>query len=72
VRDGVRGFMPLLANLAGPQDQVRKHHRELIAAIEKGDVATAGRVADEYLKLGAELAGRLGGRPELQPQRLPE
>ena len=39
VRDGVRGFMPLLANLAGPQDHVRKHHRELIAAIERGDVA---------------------------------
>jgi GntR family transcriptional repressor for pyruvate dehydrogenase complex len=72
VRDGVRGFMPLLANLAGPQDQVRKHHRELIAAIEKGDVNNAGRVADEYLKMGAELAGRMGGRPELQPQPLPE
>jgi DNA-binding FadR family transcriptional regulator len=72
VRDGVRGFMPLLANLAGPADHVRKHHRELIAAIEKGDVATAGRVADEYLKMGAELAARMGGRPELQPQPLPE
>lgn len=72
VRDGVRNFMPLLANLAGPQDLVRKHHRELIAAIEKGDVSTAGRVADDYLKMGAELAGRMGGRPELQPQPLPE
>ncbi|MFT3695050.1 MAG: FadR/GntR family transcriptional regulator [Kofleriaceae bacterium] len=72
VRDGVRNFMPLLANLAGPQDQVRKHHRELIAAIEKGDVANAGRIADDYLKMGAELAGRMGGRPELQPQPLPE
>jgi GntR family transcriptional repressor for pyruvate dehydrogenase complex len=72
VRDGVRNFMPLLANLAGPQDTVRKHHRELIAAIEKGDVAGAGRVADEYLRMGAELAARLGGRPELQPQPLPE
>ena len=72
VRDGVRGFMPLLANLAGPGDAVRKHHRELISAIEKGDVVTAGRVADEYLKMGAELAGRMGGRPELLPQPLPE
>jgi GntR family transcriptional repressor for pyruvate dehydrogenase complex len=72
VRDGVRGFMPLLANLAGPQDQVKKHHRELIAAIERGDVQTAGRVADEYLKMGAELAAKMGGRPELQPQPLPE
>lgn len=72
VRESVRGFMPLLANLAGPQDTVRKHHRELIAAIEKGDANNAGRVADEYLRMGAELAARLGGRPELLPQPLPE
>jgi DNA-binding FadR family transcriptional regulator len=68
VRDGVRGFMPLLANLAAPRDSVRKHHRDLIAAIESGDVDGAGRVADEYLRMGAELAGRMsGGKPELQP-----
>jgi GntR family transcriptional repressor for pyruvate dehydrogenase complex len=72
VRDGVRGFMPLLANLAAPGDNVRKHHRDLIAALEKGDVQSAGRIADDYLRLGAELAGRLGGKPELQPQPLPE
>src|SRR5262245_56923964 len=72
VRDGVRSFMPLLANLAAPGEIVRKHHRDLITAIEKGDVATAGRVADEYLKMGAEMAARMGGTPALQPQPLPE
>ena len=72
VRDGVRGFMPLLANLVGSQEQVRKHHRELIAALERGDAPTAGRVADDYLRMGAELAGRLGGRVELQPRPLPD
>ncbi len=72
VRDGVRGFTPLLANLAGPGETVRAHHRELITAIEKGDVSSAGRIADDYLKMGAELAGRLGGKPELQPQPLPD
>jgi len=72
VRDGVRNFMPLLANLAAPQDLVRKHHRELIAAIERGDVAAAAKIADDYLRMGAELAARIGGRPELQPQPLPE
>lgn len=71
VRDGVRTFMPLLANLAAPSEIVRKHHRDLIAAVERGDVATAGRVADDYLRMGAELAGRMGGKPELQPQPLP-
>lgn len=68
VRDGVRGFMPLLANLAAPGESVRKHHRDLIAAIERGDAAGAGRIADEYLRMGAELAGRMsGGKPELTP-----
>jgi DNA-binding FadR family transcriptional regulator len=71
VRDGVRSFMPFLANLAAPGDSVRKHHRELIAAIEKGDANAAGKVADDYLRLGAELAGRFGGTPELQPKTLP-
>jgi GntR family transcriptional regulator, transcriptional repressor for pyruvate dehydrogenase complex len=72
VRDGVRGFMPLLANLAAPGESVRRHHRELIAALERGDVPGAGRIADDYLRMGAELAGRLGGTPELQPQPMPE
>lgn len=72
VRDGVRNFMPLLANLAGPGDTVRRHHRELIAAVEKGDVAGAGRIADEYLRMGAELAGRVSGKPEYQPLPLPD
>ncbi len=72
VRDGVRSFMPFLANLAAPGDQVRRHHRELIAALEKGDPITAARISDEYLKLGSELAGRLGkDKPELQPKPLP-
>jgi GntR family transcriptional regulator, transcriptional repressor for pyruvate dehydrogenase complex len=72
VRDGVRNYMPLLANLAAPQEIVRKHHRDLIAALERNDVAAAGRIADEYLRMGAELAARVGNRPELQPQPLPE
>jgi DNA-binding FadR family transcriptional regulator len=71
VRDGVRSFMPFLANLAAPGDSVRKHHRDLIAAIEKGDAAAAGKIADDYLRLGAELAGRVGGKPEMQPKTLP-
>ncbi|HWO17805.1 MAG TPA: FadR/GntR family transcriptional regulator [Kofleriaceae bacterium] len=71
VRDSVRGFMPLLANLAAPGEIVRKHHRDLITAFERSDVTAAGRVADDYLRMGAELAGRMGGKPELQPQPLP-
>jgi DNA-binding FadR family transcriptional regulator len=71
VRDGVRSFTALLANLAAPQGDVRKHHRELIAAIEDGNATLAARIADDYLRMGSELAGRFGGRSELQPQPLP-
>lgn len=71
VRDGVRNFMPLLANLAASGDQVRKHHRDLIIALEKGDATGAGKIADDYLRLGAEMAARVGGKPELQPKPLP-
>lgn len=72
VRDAVRGFTPLVANLAIPQEQVRTHHRDLIAAIECGDVAAAGAIADDYLRMGAELAAKMVGAPELQPQPLPK
>lgn len=72
VRDAVRGFTPVVANLAIPQEQVRKHHRDLIAAIESGDIGAAGAIADEYLRMGAELAARMVGAPELEPQPLPK
>jgi len=72
VRDGVRSFTPLLANLAAPQADVRRHHRELITAIEHGDATLAARISDDYLRLGAELAGRFDTRPELQPQPMPD
>lgn len=72
VRDAVRGFTPVVANLAIPQDQVRKHHRDLIAAVEHGDEVNAGAIADDYLRMGSELAARMIGGTELQPQPLPK
>jgi GntR family transcriptional repressor for pyruvate dehydrogenase complex len=71
VREGVRTFMPLLSNLAMPGETVRKHHRDLINAIERGEVELAGRIVDEYLRGGAELAARLAGRAELSPLPAP-
>ncbi len=71
VREGVRSFMPFLANLAAPQESVRRHHRELLAAFAERDATTAGRIADDYLRLGAELAARAIGKPELMPLPLP-
>jgi DNA-binding FadR family transcriptional regulator len=72
VRDTVRGFTPLVANLAEPQGSVRKHHRDLIAALECGDIVAAGTIADDYLRMGAELAARIVGAPEIQPKPLPQ
>jgi GntR family transcriptional regulator, transcriptional repressor for pyruvate dehydrogenase complex len=72
VREGVRSFMPFLANLAASQEAVRRHHRELLAVFEAGDQASAGRIADDYLRLGAELAARATNKPELMPLPLPE
>jgi GntR family transcriptional repressor for pyruvate dehydrogenase complex len=71
VRDGVRSYMPMLSNLAPSAELVRKHHRELIAAIRGKDHEKAMRIADEYLRTGAEMAARLGGVPELTPLPAP-
>jgi len=72
VRDGVRGFTPLLANLAGPGETVRAHHRDPDPprASRRASPARGGSPMTT-VKMGAELAGRLGGKPELQPQPLP-
>jgi GntR family transcriptional repressor for pyruvate dehydrogenase complex len=71
VRDGVKSFMPLLSNLVQSPDAVRRHHRDIIAAVEERDAERAAKVADDYLRTGAELAARLGGRPELTPLPAP-
>jgi len=71
VRDSVRSYMPVLSNLAPSAELVRKHHRDLIAALRAKDHDKAMRVADEYLRAGAETAARLGGRAELTPLPAP-
>jgi GntR family transcriptional regulator, transcriptional repressor for pyruvate dehydrogenase complex len=71
VRDGVRSHMPVLSNLAPSADLVRRHHRELIAALRGRDPDKAMRIADEYLRAGAEMAARLSARPELTPLPAP-
>jgi GntR family transcriptional regulator, transcriptional repressor for pyruvate dehydrogenase complex len=67
VRDAVKPYFALLANLAGPQDQVRAHQRELLQAIIAGDGNQAARIADDYLRMGAQLAARATGRSDLTP-----
>lgn len=71
VREGVRSYMPLLANLTASPEAVRAHHRALIDAVAAKDAERAGKVADDHLRSGAELAARMGGRAELAPLPLP-
>ena len=71
VREGVRSYMEFLANLAPVPDPVRRHQRELIAAIEARDGARAASIADTHLAAGAELAARFTGHPDLAPRPLP-
>lgn len=71
VREGVRSYMPLLSNLTASPEAVRAHHRALIDAVAAKDPDRAGRVADDHLRHGAELAARMGGRTELSPLPLP-
>ncbi len=68
VRDGVRNFLPLIANLAGPQHgAIRHHQRALIAAVESGDIVAAGKISDDYLRMGEELAARMTGQLTQRP-----
>ena len=67
VRDGVRSYMPMLSNLAPSAELVRKHHRELIGAVRARDHERAGKIADDYLRSGAEMAARLSASPEMTP-----
>jgi DNA-binding GntR family transcriptional regulator len=71
VREGVRSYMPLLANLTASPEAVRAHHRALLDAVGAKDAERAAKVADDHLRTGAELAARMGGRSELSPQPLP-
>ena len=71
VREGVRSYMPLLSNLTSSPEAVRAHHRGLIDAISAKDSERAAKIADDHLRAGAELAARMGGRTEMQPQPLP-
>lgn len=54
VRDAVKSYTAVLMHLIAPADAVRKHHQELIGAIETHDTEKAGRIAYEYLESGAK------------------
>jgi GntR family transcriptional regulator, transcriptional repressor for pyruvate dehydrogenase complex len=54
VRTAVMSFAPFFAQVQVSSDVVRRHHRALIKAIAKHDVAQAAKVADTYLTRGAE------------------
>jgi GntR family transcriptional regulator, transcriptional repressor for pyruvate dehydrogenase complex len=67
VRDAMKPYFTLLANLAGPQQEVKDHQRRLFDAVNAGDSKAAATIADDYLRMGANMAARVSGRPELAP-----
>lgn len=68
VRDAVKSYTPILTMLTAPAETVRKHQRDLIAAVTARDAETAGRIADAYLASGAERVLRLMQQSELGGQ----
>lgn len=54
VRDAVKSYTAVLMHLIAPADAVRKHHQELLGAIETHDADKAARISHEYLQSGAK------------------
>ena len=54
VRQAVLSHAAFFAHFNASSDDVRRHHRALIEALERRDPAEAARVADAYMGRGAE------------------
>ncbi len=67
VRDAVATYLPLLAHLAFTVDAVTAHQTALIEAIERRAPEDAARIADLYLKGGADNILELVAEGKLEP-----
>lgn len=72
VRDAVKSYTPILTLLTAPPDAVRKHQRELIAAIEAHDADAAAHIADSYLGSGAQRVIQMIESGDLPTDNAPE
>jgi GntR family transcriptional repressor for pyruvate dehydrogenase complex len=54
VRSTVKAYTPLLTHLNVSAEEVRTHHQAMISALRKRDPSLAARIADRYLKTGAD------------------
>jgi DNA-binding FadR family transcriptional regulator len=54
IRSAVVSYAPFFAQFNPPAQAVRKHHRDLIKAIQAKDGEGAAKVTDVYLKKGTE------------------
>lgn len=71
VRDAVKSYTPVLMHLTAPVDVVRRHHIDLLAALESRDSDRAAKAADEYLETGAQRVLDLLQRGELRAPEPP-
>lgn len=65
VRAAVRSYTPLLVHFNVSTAAVRAHHELMIKAIGKRNPALAARIADRYMRSGAEHVLKLIGQGQL-------
>ncbi len=61
IRGAVETYAPFFAGFNAPAAEIRRHERELIAALEAKDAKGAEHIASEYLGRGLEQLRALAG-----------
>jgi len=61
IRGAVETYAPFFASFNAPAAEIRRHEREMIAALERNDAKVAEHIASEYLGRGLEQLRALAG-----------
>jgi GntR family transcriptional repressor for pyruvate dehydrogenase complex len=61
IRGAVETYAPFFAGFNAPPEDIRRHEREILAAVEKGDAAAAEKVAEAYLGRGLDVLRAAAG-----------
>jgi GntR family transcriptional repressor for pyruvate dehydrogenase complex len=59
IRGAVLTYAPFFAQFSPPPPAVRKHHKELLKAIQSKDADSAGKIAEAYLRKSMETVQAL-------------
>lgn len=72
VRDALKSYTMVLMHLIAPVETVRKHHQEILGAIEMHDAQKAARFANDYLETGAKRVLDMLAKGLLPPSKTEE